>query len=228
MSTSAIGHAIKVRGLTHQEVADRMGVSRQAVQKWASGYQAPSYDNLQKLAEALSCSISELVKDTLTTPVPGGTLMSNAQIDEHTASRDVVYVPLLDVYASAGAGTDSTNQDVIRGISLSEGFLRSLPGVTGLRNLHIIRVIGDSMMPTIDKNGYVLIDSNQTSIIGDSIYCIQAENQIFVKRVQRSLDGSITLISDNPTYTPMHIKREFLENARVVGRVVFAFRYQAL
>ena len=226
MSTSAIGLAIKAKGLTHLEVANRLGVSRQAVQKWATGVQAPTYDNLQRLAEVLACSVSDLVANKGLDPVPGGTLITNAKMSEDQS--DAVYVPLLDVYASAGHGTDSTAQDLIKGISLSGSFLRSLPGVISLRNLHIIRVIGDSMEPTIEKNGYVLIDGSQRSITADSIYCIQAENQIFVKRVQRSLDGSITLISDNSQYQPMRIQKEFLENAQIIGRVVFSFRFQTL
>ena len=221
MSKNSIGFAIKAKGLTHLEVARKIGVSRQAVQKWAAGVQSPTYDNLLRLSEVLGCSVDDLLgsDQPLKTPI---------QPTPEGETSSVIQVPLLDVYASAGGGVDPSLGETVCGIALSENFLRSLPGVTSIRKLHIIRVIGDSMEPTIEKNGYALVDGNQTRINADSIFCIQAENQIFVKRIQRNFDGSVELISDNPQYRPMKIDKADLENATIIGRVVFSFSMRQL
>jgi len=48
--------------LSQVYVADRLGVSRQAVSKWESGRSEPTASNLVDLAELLEISVSELVR----------------------------------------------------------------------------------------------------------------------------------------------------------------------
>lgn len=52
-----ISLAIERKGLTHEQVAQALGVSRQAVTRWASGA-APTLSNLRRLAELLGVSVS--------------------------------------------------------------------------------------------------------------------------------------------------------------------------
>ena len=51
----------KNAGMSQEKLAERMGISRQAVTKWESGQSAPSSDNLFKLAEVLACPVSVLL-----------------------------------------------------------------------------------------------------------------------------------------------------------------------
>lgn len=50
----------KKRGLSQQEVADILGVSRQAVSKWESGQSAPSTENLVRLSGIYGVSVDML------------------------------------------------------------------------------------------------------------------------------------------------------------------------
>ena len=63
-----IGQVIKnhhVRcNMTQEFLADRLGVSRQAVSKWESGASAPSTTNLMALAKVFDVSAEELLKET--------------------------------------------------------------------------------------------------------------------------------------------------------------------
>jgi phage repressor protein C with HTH and peptisase S24 domain len=43
-----------------------------------------------------------------------------------------------------------------------------------------------------------------------------------VKRVQRKVDGSLTLISDNPAYETDHVPAADAANVEVVGRVLWS------
>lgn len=60
-----LGESIKKRReelkLSQECVADRLGVSRQAVSKWETGQSEPTASNLIQLAEILEISLSELV-----------------------------------------------------------------------------------------------------------------------------------------------------------------------
>lgn len=51
----------KSKGLTQIEVADLAKTTRQSVSNWESGYRNLSIPNAKKLAEALECSIDDIV-----------------------------------------------------------------------------------------------------------------------------------------------------------------------
>lgn len=51
----------KKQGLSQEELANMIGVSRQAVQKWESGAARPDLDNLMTLAQYFGVSLDELV-----------------------------------------------------------------------------------------------------------------------------------------------------------------------
>lgn len=53
----------KAAGLTQAELAKRIGVSRQSVNKWESGTGTfMSTIHLERLAEALECGVDEILK----------------------------------------------------------------------------------------------------------------------------------------------------------------------
>lgn len=52
----------KQLGLTQEELAQRMDVSRQSVTKWETGQSAPDLDRLVQLGEVLKISLDELLK----------------------------------------------------------------------------------------------------------------------------------------------------------------------
>ena len=206
------------RGITQAHVAKELGVSRQAVQFWATGRSEPKGANLAKYrayAADDGCSIQP----------------NTYRIAAHDEVSDSwLRVNVLDVYASCGGGSPDNSADTIVGaIDFYKPFLRQLPGVTSLAdNFEIIHSTGDSMEPTILRKAICLIDKRQNTITTDAIYCIQAENNLFIKRVLRNFDGSITLISDNDRYPPQTVPKEMLENARVIGRVVLVLNADIL
>lgn len=51
------------KGLSQEKLADIMGVSRQSVAKWGSGYNYPEVDKLIELSNMFGVSIDKLVKD---------------------------------------------------------------------------------------------------------------------------------------------------------------------
>ena len=50
------------RGLSQEEVAERIGVSRQAVAKWETGATTPDLENSIALAEFYGVTLDDLVK----------------------------------------------------------------------------------------------------------------------------------------------------------------------
>ena len=53
----------KEKGLTQQQLANKLSVSFQAVSKWENGTSDPSTSNLFALAKLYGISVEELIKD---------------------------------------------------------------------------------------------------------------------------------------------------------------------
>ena len=45
------------------ELAEQLGINQSAVAQWETGKTTPSFKRLKKLAEALECSVDELMKE---------------------------------------------------------------------------------------------------------------------------------------------------------------------
>ena len=60
----------KARGLTQDDFASAVGVSRQAVYKWESGQSYPEVPKLLEIKTLLNISIDELLDDNFDIPVP--------------------------------------------------------------------------------------------------------------------------------------------------------------
>lgn len=58
----------KARGLSQEDLARRIGVTRQAVSKWETGDSAPDLNNLQALADTLELSLDVLCGRELSAP----------------------------------------------------------------------------------------------------------------------------------------------------------------
>ena len=57
-----IAYARRMRGMTQEELAGRVGVSRQSVSKWESDLALPETDKLVRLSDALGVGCDELLR----------------------------------------------------------------------------------------------------------------------------------------------------------------------
>ncbi|MBP3885925.1 MAG: helix-turn-helix transcriptional regulator [Olsenella sp.] len=60
-------HLRATRGMTQEQLAMMVGVSRQSVTKWESERAYPEMDKLLKICQIFNCSLDELVQGDLTT-----------------------------------------------------------------------------------------------------------------------------------------------------------------
>lgn len=56
-----LAKARKKAGLSQEELAEKMGLTRQTISKWETGASAPDVEELQRLCQALSASVEELI-----------------------------------------------------------------------------------------------------------------------------------------------------------------------
>ncbi|MFA5453825.1 MAG: LexA family transcriptional regulator [Sulfurimonas sp.] len=124
-----------------------------------------------------------------------------------------------NINASAGGGADSDEENVA-GIEIPHEFAMMLGGERELKNIEVINVSGDSMEPTFSYNDIVFINRAKTDLQRGGVFTIRTEAGLFIKRVQKRIDGKIDVISDNQVYSTQTLNPDEIE---VIGRVVSRF-----
>lgn len=126
----------------------------------------------------------------------------------------IKYFPTVSVSAGGGA---YDAEDQFEKLDLPDFFVDIIGGHENLKNMEAINVTGDSMEPTLNNGNIIFIDKTKADTAKDGIYAFVNENGLFVKRIQKRVDGSLDIISDNKEY-PMQIANK--GDITVLGKVV--------
>ncbi len=124
-----------------------------------------------------------------------------------------------DVNASAGAGAEIESEGM-QELEIPQEFVFILGGERELKHIEAINVSGDSMEPTFSYNDIVFINRAKTDLQRGGIFTIRTEAGLFIKRVQKRIDGKVDIISDNKVYSTQTLHPSEIE---VIGRVVSRF-----
>ncbi len=124
-----------------------------------------------------------------------------------------------DVQASAGGGGNIEDEESIE-LMLEDSFVTALGGERELKNIEALNVSGDSMEPTFSYGDMIFINRNKVDIGRGGVFTINSEAGLFIKRLQKRIDGKIDVISDNKEYDKQTLEPHELT---VIGRVVGRF-----
>ncbi|MDR6102753.1 phage repressor protein C with HTH and peptisase S24 domain [Agrobacterium larrymoorei] len=135
----------------------------------------------------------------------------------------VTYLPFR---ASAGAGSvvlDDSPGDQLDIDEFSSRILRM-----NRRNMRLIEIIGDSMLPTFVSGDYVVAD---TSLPGSGdlpdngkLYVILREGELLIKRAVWVDEEVLEWTSDNSYYQPIRLENEDIDQVKIVGKVRWLIR----
>lgn len=112
------------------------------------------------------------------------------------------------------------SDQVVDHLAFNKEWLEMSLNVTNNR-LALIQVKGDSMEPTLKSDDLILTDISQSHIGDDSIYVLQLQNDLVLKRIQRKINGSVIIKSDNPIYGEEILDESAAQSLPVVGRVIW-------
>ncbi|MCT7575990.1 S24 family peptidase [Aliarcobacter butzleri] len=129
----------------------------------------------------------------------------------------IKYYPSVSVSAGGGA---YESEDNFESLELPRYFINMLGGNENLKNIDAINVIGDSMEPTLNSDNIIFIDKTKNDVSRDGIYAFTTIHGLFVKRIQRRVDGKLDIISDNKDYPSQVLNKNDLE---ILGKVISSF-----
>jgi len=150
-------------------------------------------------------------------------LLGAPERDEGAEAQRLVPVPRLDVGASAGPGAEAGAERALGQIAFDRAWLRRMR-ITDRAQLSLIRVQGDSMVPTLSDGDEILVDRGDAGErLRDGIYVLRIEDVLVVKRVAVNPAGrSLSIRSDNDNYASWPDCDPAAVD--VVGRVVWVGR----
>ncbi|WP_446808000.1 LexA family transcriptional regulator [Methylomonas sp. 2BW1-5-20] len=202
------------------------GVSTDSLQRYIRDEVQAPFVVLARLCAVSGHSLDWLATDEGPMRKPDGiTDKSNhyhvaGRVKSSPDSDAYCYIPLYDVYASAGHGALIDNEQVIDRLPFKQEWLR---GEMGLNpdDCCLINVTGDSMEPLLHKKDVAMLDRSQTHVIEDGIYCLRLDGSLLIKRIQRVTGQKLKVISDNSAYEAFALDNENNEHQQIIGRVVW-------
>lgn len=129
----------------------------------------------------------------------------------------IKYFP--EVSVSAGGGAYDADEDA-EPFEVPSYFIHMLGGKENLKNIHAINVVGDSMEPTLNSDNIIFIDKSNKENFKDGIYAFTTNHGLFVKRIQKRVDGALDVISDNKDYPKQVLSPNEIS---VMGKVISSF-----
>ncbi len=206
-------------GLEQQELAELIGVSKQAYFKWEKGFSKPTKANMARLEKILKVSEGYLSEDEISSLYKQLTETNQEKVITYVhdliSSQKVVSIvekrSEYHVYEKLSAGIGaSIYGDLVYDIVY---YNEELP------HDFASWVDGDSMEPTYQNGEVALIRETGFDYDG-AVYAVVCNNQTYIKRVYREEDG-LRLVSINPKYEDIFIFYD--EDPRVVGIIVGNF-----
>ena len=214
----------KARGLTQQELADRIGLKRAALGAYEEGRAEPRLVNVVAFAEFFGVSVDALLKgDESGERRARGTSLRVLSVPVDAAS-DEERVAVVPVKAAAGYLDGYGDPDYVQGLPT---FGLPLPEVTPNLTHRLFQIEGESMLP-IPSGSYILStyeeDWHRAGGMRPYIVVTRDDGVVF-KRIENRLDSEhkdLWLISDNPDYPPYSVKpSEVVEVWRARGYLAF-------
>lgn len=186
-----------ILGLSQEELAEKLGVSRGAVGNWELG-KPVGLSNLSKMAELSGVGLDWIAynKDGGMIAIQAKTYSpSNAKVTGAKAQRGTK-IPL---YGSAVGGEDG--QFILNGNKLDDIF--APPSLSGISEAYAVQIAGESMWPRYEDGETVFVNPKRRPVKGDYVIAqIYLEEEstphAYIKRLVRRTDRELVLEQFNP------------------------------
>jgi len=203
---SRINNLLKTKGISKAKLARSINVLPQTLGNWMARGRIPN-NMIVKVADTLEVSNDHLLTGIM----------------DH--SENTVTFKVLNIEVSAGTGLALFNdpESVVQSISIDRDKFYRLFQCQPKDTMRIINIKGTSMSPTFKDKDFVLCDTDNTDLV-DGVFVFRTqENELYIKRLQRTPDGIIA-ISDNPMFKDFDLPK----TADIVARVICVWQYNQL
>lgn len=129
----------KARGLSQLKLAEKIGISRQAISRWETGEAVPSTENLKHLGEIYNVPLDYLLDDSKESSLREDSLIEETKNLERSKRRELKKTFALIVIAAIG-------------VLLIAGCLAANFDIFEEKNTFDLEEIPEEVMPTTESN----------------------------------------------------------------------------
>lgn len=200
-----------------QEDYFRLGEwSARTVSNWEAGRTTPTADFFADV-EVLGLDVNYIITGRrIAKPLTGPAAAPAGE-------ADTIRIPLFSATGSMGKGNDLITEDVLMGdVPISRHWLALNVPRSRPEALQLVHAYGDSMLGTLNSGDFAIVDTDCKVADVDGVYVLQANGQLFIKRVTRRMDGAHVITSDNPSVRTVDVL-DGSQPVRICGRVVYGW-----
>lgn len=213
-----------------KDAGEVAGVTDEAIARWRDGKSKPSFVGMWRLCRAAGVSLDWLGGG----PVPNKEAEVRAAAWEAAgaplrrpaltgpALGDLTMIPRYDVRLSSGPGALVAAEQIFEHLAFRTSWLREM-GISP-QYAALVTNDGDSNEPTIPDGALMLLDLSIKEVSNGKFYALRRDGELIIKRIQRRMDGTVVLKSDNPRYDPEEIPPERVADLHVIGRLKWVAR----
>lgn len=194
----------KEKGVTQEELAKYLGVSRPNITQYEKGLYDPSLETIEDIAKFFK--------------VKSGYFFDSMPQN----NNNHISIPIIEALAGCGAA------GMISQLKMSDEHMsidkKLLPEDIITDKLSMIRIVGDSMMPYLDENDWAIVQMrNGYDVVPiNGVYLITHGENVHIKRCAFQADGSCLLISDNQLYP---VETALAGDWDIVGKIVARLKF---
>lgn len=212
---------LKEKGLSLNSVSLRLGKNATYLFKYINHKTPQRLPEVQRkqLAAILEVDEQELSDIDLNYEPPfitAVTALHDKVADLFHKPAAIVKIDMIDATACCGNGIENLPEKVCGQWQLPISEFKSITPIAP-EYIKMLRVQGDSMIPTLNDGDWVLVDVSNNFISSDGLYLIRMSTGLAVKRLQAGLSG-IAIKSDNPSYSALSAE---IGEVQIVGKVVY-------
>ncbi len=213
---------MEMAGDNAYSLSDKSGVPQPTINRILTGTHGdPRSKTVKALAKAYGVTESQL---------RGESAQPSVEKRAISVAGNAISVQVFDAEASMGTGKAQPENDTVVGsIQLNPAWVKQrLPSISSPANLAVLTAYGDSMEPTFSDGDMLLVDRGVLEVRLDAVYVLAFNHELFIKRIQRRMNGDVVIKSDNPLYDPHVVENGERELLQVLGRVVWAWNGRKL
>lgn len=208
-------------GLSQEDLAKRIGLTKGSISQWEQGGTQPKGENLYKLASALGVTAEWLIHGDK------GAASNVARLPSaHHSNVKGQPFPVgkgrVPVKGNAQLGPQGYFEALDYPAGCGDGYIRV---ESDDADAYGLRVVGNSMMPRIKHNEYVVIEPNHAYVTGDEVFVCTHDGQCMIKIFIWLRDGQYRFDSINNDFEPLYILESEVEKIHYVGAIAKPSRY---
>ncbi|GEM_PF-304096 len=221
-----INYIIKENHLSNVKLAKILNISISSVDNYRGGKAIPKPETLALIQNIFKISVDWIMdgkgdaflnmREATNDEIELGKYLGAPKLSEES---DYVFINQVSGRISAGGGLVPDDSVDMRLAFRRDWFTKK----GNPEDMSLIKVIGDSMDPTLLQGDLVLVDHSRQSIPSQGgIYAISIDHEILIKRLQLLFqEGKILVISDNKKYPSQEIDSDKIT---INGKVIWYAR----